>query len=56
LGYLEVYYLDSDGYLLDKNRYYLLNKRNEQIKLSEREIDLLKKYQIIGENIKNIKN
>lgn len=35
---LEVYYLDSEGYLLDKNKFYLVNSKNEQIKLSEKEI------------------
>lgn len=44
---LETYYIDPEGYLLDKNKFYLLNHRNEQIRLSEKEIALLKKHNII---------
>lgn len=43
----ETYYLDPEGYLLDKNKFYLLNHRNELIRLSEKEIALLKKHNIL---------
>lgn len=28
-----LYYIDKDGYLLDKNKYYLLNDQNEMIRI-----------------------
>ena len=43
----ETYYIDTNGYLLDKNKYYLLNQKNEQIRLTDKEIDLLKKHNIL---------
>lgn len=33
-----LYYIDMDGYLLDKNKYYLLNDQNEMIRIHEGEL------------------
>lgn len=44
---LETYYIDKEGYLLDKDNFYLLNERNEQIRLSQREIDMLRKFKVL---------
>lgn len=42
-----MYHIDSEGFLLDRNRYYILNKDNEQIRLTAREIELLRKHSIL---------
>jgi hypothetical protein len=44
---LETYFIDKDGYLLDKDNYYLLNNQNDQIKLSIKEIETLKKLKVL---------
>lgn len=45
--YLGTYYIDSSGYLLDRSRFYLLDGKGEQIKLTEREMGLLRKHGLI---------
>lgn len=37
-----IYYVDENGFLLDKNSVYLQNERNEYISISENIKDLLK--------------
>lgn len=36
------YYIDSEGYLLDKEQNYLLDGRGKQVRLEERHIKMLK--------------
>jgi hypothetical protein len=45
--HLGTYYIDSSGFLLDKNRFYLLNSSSQQIRLTEKEIWLLKKHALL---------
>jgi hypothetical protein len=42
-----VYYLDRDGYLLDKNGYYLLDASGEQIQLEQKHMNILKFYSLL---------
>ncbi len=42
-----VYYLDRDGYLLDKNGYYLLDANGEQIQLEQKHLNILKFYSLM---------
>ena len=36
------YYIDGDGYLLDKEQNYLMDNKGRQVKLEERHIKILK--------------
>ena len=42
-----LYYLDRDGYLLDKNSYYLMDSSNSQVQLDPKHINLLKFYNLL---------
>lgn len=42
-----LYYLDRDGYLLDKNSYYLMDPTNNQVQLDAKHISLLKFYNLL---------
>jgi hypothetical protein len=43
-----MYFIDIDGYLLDQDYYYLLNKNEEKIKLDETQIKMLRTSNIIS--------
>jgi hypothetical protein len=45
--YPALYYLDRDGYLLDKNSYYLMDSSNSQVQLDPKHINLLKFYNLL---------
>lgn len=36
------YYIDSEGYLLDKDQFYLVDSRGMQVRLEEKHIRLLR--------------
>lgn len=38
-----LYYIDEEGFLLDKERHYLLNANGDQIRLDEARLSLLRK-------------
>lgn len=40
------YYVDPEGYLLDKNHFYILNAQGGQIQLSLKQVELLRNYQM----------
>ena len=42
-----MYYVDREGFLLDQNGYYLLNKMEQQIQLDHKHIALLKKNNVL---------
>lgn len=42
-----LYYLDKDGYLLDKNSCYLMDSGNNQVQLDAKHINLLKFYNLL---------
>lgn len=44
---LAVYYLDRDGYLLDKSYNYLVDQNNSQIQLDNKHINLLRFYNLM---------
>lgn len=44
----KMYYIDSEGFLLDQEYYYLLNKNDERIRLDEAQIKLLRTSNIIS--------
>lgn len=46
--YLVTYYLDKDGYLLDRNHCYLLDHSNRQIQLDQRHLALLQSYNLLS--------
>lgn len=41
------YYIDHEGYLLDKYQNYLVNSHGNQIRLEEKHIKLLKEEEIL---------
>ena len=42
-----LYFVDRDGYLLDADRFYLLDAQNKEIRLSDDKIDILKREGLI---------
>ena len=36
------YYIDSEGYLLDKEQHYLVDSRGNQVRLEEKHVKLLR--------------
>lgn len=42
-----MYYLDPDGYLLDSNHYYLLDRNNKQVKMDQKQMALFAKHHLI---------
>lgn len=41
------YYIDNEGFLLDKDQHYLIDSHGNHIRLEERHISLLKDEQIL---------
>ncbi len=39
---IELYHIDNLGFLLDQQGYYLVNSKGDGIKLSQRELSLLR--------------
>lgn len=42
-----VYHVDTEGYLLDENSYYLLNKEGQLIRITETQKELLQTYRLL---------
>ena len=40
------YFIDSEGYLLDEDHFYLTNRHEERIKLDEAHLQLLKQSKL----------
>lgn len=45
---LVTYYIDPDGFLLDEKNHYIVNNDLKNIKLSEKEIRMLRKHKILS--------
>lgn len=41
------YYIDSEGYLLDREQMYLLDNQDRRVKLEDRHIRLLKEESVL---------
>lgn len=42
------YYIDSEGYVLDKEQYYLVDSRGNRIKLEEKHTNLLRQEGVLN--------
>jgi hypothetical protein len=42
-----IYYLDREGYLLDKTGHYLLDQGAQQIQLEQKHLNILKFYSLL---------
>ena len=41
------YYIDNEGYLLDKDQHYLVDSKGKQVRLEEKHIKMLKQEQVL---------
>lgn len=44
---VELYYVDKNGYLIDKDSHYLVDSKNKQIRLEEKHLSLLEEHNIL---------
>lgn len=45
--YVETYYVDKNGYLIDGDHRYLVDSKNNQIRLEEKHLSLLEEHKIL---------
>ena len=45
--YIDIYYIDNEGYLLDANSRYIVDQKGKKVRLEEKHIQMLRNQKIL---------